>query len=648
MNKTIKKAICMLLIAVLILTSVPADLKTDTVHAAGGTKCTQLWCSFKDNGGTTQYFYMLLPDNAGKYPVVLFFTGMGGCSGWSEIASQAASWMESGAISPFVLIMPVFDHSYASTFSGEKGSEEYFEYIQNCAYGGGTEYQEFIDGNRVTALISRLKSGEITNRLVSDKTKSVKNPTSKLDFSKDLSVAGFSMGGAASLYVGVKHRNMFPNVGAFSPSWPFYKSDDYQYDFVKKAEDVVFSSSSNAHLFMSYSLCENKGDQQLMGNVLYYKKVAESNGKNTNKFRIYDTSGFHNNSMAARCLFVFMYYVQNNKLLTDDKNKDIISAAYGDYDHPYKLESTVKATCTTDGEKHYKCKNCGKTKTEIVPALGHRVSLDKGVKATCCKKGLSAGSHCSRCGEILEAQKETGYGNHSWNSGRVTKYPTATTDGIKTFTCINCGKTKTEPIKSSGIQGTTVYNGTDYKLIYDYNYYITKYPDVKKAYGTNDKAVLRHFITVGMKELRRAKGNFDPVSYIYANKDLRKLYGNNYKSYYLQYIKKGYKENRVTKGVYEMQNFATVYDGVNYSKVYDYNYYVSKYPEVKTEFGYDDRAVLQHFVTVGIKEGRQGSESFNMQNYKTRYADLREMYGNDNASYYLHYIKTGYKRRQGN
>lgn len=97
-----------------------------------------------------------------------------------------------------------------------------------------------------------------------------------------------------------------------------------------------------------------------------------------------------------------------------------------------------------------------------------------------------------------------------------------------------------------------------------------------------------------------------------------------------------------------MQNYATVYDGVNNAKVYDYNYYVSKYPEVKTEYGYDDKAVLKHFVTIGIKEGRQGSESFNLQNYKSRYSDLREKYGNDNESYYLHYIKTGYKRRQGN
>ncbi len=164
-------------------------------------------------------------------------------------------------------------------------------------------------------------------------------PAAYSDAYPDISVTGFSMGGAASLYVGVKHRDLFPNVGAFSPSWPFYKDDDYKYDFVKKADDVIFSSSSNAHLFMSYSIDENKGDMALKANVIYYKNVAESNGKNSNTFKLYETTGFHSNEMAARCLYLFMYYVQNCKVLNDDKNKDIISAACGAYDHPWKQES---------------------------------------------------------------------------------------------------------------------------------------------------------------------------------------------------------------------------------------------------------------------------------------------------------------------
>ena len=39
---------------------------------------------------------------------------------------------------------------------------------------------------------------------------------------------------------------------------------------------------------------------------------------------------------------------------------------------------------------------------------------------------------------------------HNWDSGTVTLKPTATTDGIKTFTCRRCGETKTEVIPATG------------------------------------------------------------------------------------------------------------------------------------------------------------------------------------------------------
>ncbi|MBR5365641.1 MAG: hypothetical protein IK132_05320, partial [Clostridia bacterium] len=35
---------------------------------------------------------------------------------------------------------------------------------------------------------------------------------------------------------------------------------------------------------------------------------------------------------------------------------------------------------------------------------------------------------------------------HSWDAGKVTKEPTATATGVKTYTCKRCGTTKTETI----------------------------------------------------------------------------------------------------------------------------------------------------------------------------------------------------------
>ncbi len=40
--------------------------------------------------------------------------------------------------------------------------------------------------------------------------------------------------------------------------------------------------------------------------------------------------------------------------------------------------------------------------------------------------------------------------DHTWNEGEVSKQPTCTEDGIKTFTCTVCGDTKTEVITATG------------------------------------------------------------------------------------------------------------------------------------------------------------------------------------------------------
>ena len=72
-----------------------------------------------------------------------------------------------------------------------------------------------------------------------------------------------------------------------------------------------------------------------------------------------------------------------------------------------KEEVILKAaTCTEKGEKGEKCLNCGKieNKTEI-PALGHDWVEDPAVEPTETSVGYTQGSHCSRCGAVLQAQE---------------------------------------------------------------------------------------------------------------------------------------------------------------------------------------------------------------------------------------------------
>ena len=157
---------------------------------------------------------------------------------------------------------------------------------------------------------------------------------------------------------------------------------------------------------------------------------------------------------------------------------------------------TTEPTCTEEGVKTFECTVCGKTKTEKVEALGHDWNNDFTVdnEATCEETGLKS-IHCKRCdikkdetvipakGHVAGEKKienatestcenggsydevvyctvcgkelsrttiKTEAKGHKWDSGKITKEPTCTEEGVKTFECTVCGKTKTEKVEALG------------------------------------------------------------------------------------------------------------------------------------------------------------------------------------------------------
>lgn len=90
----------------------------------------------------------------------------------------------------------------------------------------------------------------------------------------------------------------------------------------------------------------------------------------------------------------------------------------------------------------------------------------------------------------------------------------------------------------------TVYNGVDYSSVYDYNYYTNLYPDIRVAFGNDDRAVLAHFVNCGMSEGRRGNDTFDVADYRNKYADLQQAFGNDWKGYYMHYINYGVIEGR--------------------------------------------------------------------------------------------------------
>lgn len=90
----------------------------------------------------------------------------------------------------------------------------------------------------------------------------------------------------------------------------------------------------------------------------------------------------------------------------------------------------------------------------------------------------------------------------------------------------------------------TKVNNTDFSLIYDYNYYMNKYPDMRVLYTNNPSGALQHFTTVGIQEGRQACANFNVNVYMHNYPDLQAVYGNNLALYYQHYMTTGYAEGR--------------------------------------------------------------------------------------------------------
>lgn len=108
-------------------------------------------------------------------------------------------------------------------------------------------------------------------------------------------------------------------------------------------------------------------------------------------------------------------------------------------------EKVGAATCTAKAF----CSLCGKEYGEYG---AHIVETILAVPATCTATGLTEGKQCSVCGEIITAQKEVAAKGHSWDEGVITTQPTASADGVKTYTCTVCGVTETEAVPATGEQ----------------------------------------------------------------------------------------------------------------------------------------------------------------------------------------------------
>ena len=133
-------------------------------------------------------------------------------------------------------------------------------------------------------------------------------------------------------------------------------------------------------------------------------------------------------------IFVFSACNASNVLPnTGTSEKETADTTATKHEHTAVTDEGYAATCTatglTDGSH---CSVCGEviTAQTVIAMLGHTEVTDKGYAATCLSDGLTDGSHCSVCGEIITTQTVIAKLAH-----------TAVTDGGYAATCTATGLT---------------------------------------------------------------------------------------------------------------------------------------------------------------------------------------------------------------
>ncbi|MBQ9414809.1 MAG: hypothetical protein IJU16_06775 [Clostridia bacterium] len=167
--------------------------------------------------------------------------------------------------------------------------------------------------------------------------------------------------------------------------------------------------------------------------------------------------------------------------------------------------------------------------------------------------------------------------------------------------------------------------------VFSIQYYMSNYPDLKRVFGYDYVRYAQHFVKNGMKEMRQGNATFDVYFYRYYYSDLKKVYGTNWKNYYVHYIRHGYAEGRYS-----------YVDPAKYKAVFNMDYYIEKNPDVYRVFGNNQKKLWVHFLKNGLKEGRTASPAFSIRYYQN-YADLKTTFGTHYKRYIDHFIGSGVK-----
>ena len=211
------------------------------------------------------------------------------------------------------------------------------------------------------------------------------------------------------------------NIGAQNPGdWPTYYDDIEIYDY-----------AINEHVFMEYTsnedaTCSSNGTKTskcVHCETTYTCEDIDSILPHTFTTYVPNNDGTHTlicehnseHTSVEKCEYEWIVTKEPGlekgekegtcKYCSHKVTEEIAPSHTCEFDSDYTID--VEATCEEVGSKSKHCLTpmCDKViEVTEIPALGHTVVVDPKVEATCTVSGLTEGSHCGVCNELLKPQ----------------------------------------------------------------------------------------------------------------------------------------------------------------------------------------------------------------------------------------------------
>ena len=257
---------------------------------------------------------------------------------------------------------------------------------------------------------------------------------------------GVSVKASAGVNAKISYWRMFKGWKTktlFDKSWVLYKQDFILFEMGDYLMTLYFTDKEE-EITVQYVCGESVALSELID-----RTVVEQNLKTMSK-----TYGF------ADCT----YYIESGSRYVTLGEDGMLTVIAGDYDsveirvrvehknvfktvyititfnHNVVTDAAVAPNCTETGlTEGSHCSGCNEVLVaqSVIDALGHKVVVDGAVAPTCPSSGLTEGSHCSVCGEVFVAQTVIPpLGYHVYEV--TVTVPTCTDGGYTLHECL-CG-----------------------------------------------------------------------------------------------------------------------------------------------------------------------------------------------------------------